>query len=123
MKNQELNLVELLKDCPKGTKLYSPIFGEVKLRSIDHAIRITTNQNAVSMFYKNGQYYDCPESECLLFPSKDQRDWNAWKEEQDKKTQENTFKVGDHAINTSNDIVVITKITDSDLGWVKMIDS
>ena len=29
--NENLNLVEILKDCPEGTKLYSPIYGDVKL--------------------------------------------------------------------------------------------
>ena len=33
--NENLNLVEILKDCPKGTKLYSPIFGEVKFEEIN----------------------------------------------------------------------------------------
>lgn len=28
--NENLNLVEILKDCPKGTKLYSTIFGKVE---------------------------------------------------------------------------------------------
>ena len=27
--NENLNLVEVLKDCPQGTKLYSPIYGDV----------------------------------------------------------------------------------------------
>ena len=26
--NENLNLVEILKDCPKGTKLYSPSYGD-----------------------------------------------------------------------------------------------
>ena len=29
--NENLNLVEILKDCPSGTKLYSPIYGDVEL--------------------------------------------------------------------------------------------
>lgn len=33
--NENLNLVEILKDCPKGTKLYSSVFGEVELDHID----------------------------------------------------------------------------------------
>lgn len=33
--NENLNLVEILKDCPKGTKLYSTIFGEVKFGGIE----------------------------------------------------------------------------------------
>ena len=34
MMNENLNLVEILKDCPEGTKLYSPVFGEVEFESI-----------------------------------------------------------------------------------------
>ena len=29
--NENLNLIEILKDCPKGIKLYSTIFGDVEL--------------------------------------------------------------------------------------------
>ena len=28
--NENLNLVEILKDCPKGTKLYSTTYGDVE---------------------------------------------------------------------------------------------
>lgn len=28
--NENVNLVEILKDCPKGTKLYSTVLGEVE---------------------------------------------------------------------------------------------
>ena len=31
--NENLNLVEILKDCPNGTKLYSTAFGDVELVS------------------------------------------------------------------------------------------
>ena len=33
--NEKLNLVEILKDCTEGTKLYSPIFGEVELMAVN----------------------------------------------------------------------------------------
>ena len=29
--NENLNLAKILKDCPKGTKLYSTIYGDVEL--------------------------------------------------------------------------------------------
>ena len=29
--NENLNLIAILKDCPKGTKLYSTVLGEVEL--------------------------------------------------------------------------------------------
>lgn len=34
----KINIAELLKDCPKGTKLYSPIFGDVYLKKLDHIL-------------------------------------------------------------------------------------
>ena len=35
MENKEINLCEILKDCLKGTKLYSSILGEVKYDRMD----------------------------------------------------------------------------------------
>ena len=29
-----MNIAEILKKCPKGTKLYSPVFGEVELEDV-----------------------------------------------------------------------------------------
>lgn len=29
-----INIAEILKDCPKGAKLYSPMCGEVELENI-----------------------------------------------------------------------------------------
>ena len=43
--NENLNLVEILKDCPKGTKLYSPAFGECVLEEVtsnkEYPIKVT----------------------------------------------------------------------------------
>lgn len=76
---QKLNLCEILKDCPEGTKLYSPLFGEVdfqRIRSDDeNAIAITKGVIDAS-FTKEGFYYADVSEECLLFPSKEQRDWS-----------------------------------------------
>ena len=33
--NENLNLVEILKDCPKGTKLYSTVHGEVEYMGLN----------------------------------------------------------------------------------------
>lgn len=124
--NEELNLITLLKDCPKGTKFYSPICGVVEFVTIggifatNYPIK-TTNNIDDFYFTKEGYYNMKGTPECLLFPSKDQRDWNVWKEQQDKKNT--ALKVGDYAIDQDNDIVVITKITDSDLGMVKAINN
>lgn len=76
---EELNIAEILKDKPKGTKLYSPIFGEVKYDSVllgDIKVLYSCTDRH---FYMNGK--SCMNGECLLFPSKEMRDWSkfAWK--------------------------------------------
>ena len=82
--NENLNLVEILKDCPKGTKLYTPIWGEVvfievrKNKNCLYPICINTNAaSSYTYLAKDGRYLiNREESECILFPSKDQRDWS-----------------------------------------------
>lgn len=79
-----MNIAEILKDAPKGTKLYSPLFGEVELQSVsqsvsDDIIEVRI-EGAVSTFYKDGRYYRSYfNGECLLFPSKDKRNWEVMK--------------------------------------------
>ena len=80
--NENLNLVEILKDCPKGTKLYSPIFGEVELDKIDiHSdppIRVLCKYGKDG-FSKDGRICPAYNGECVLFQSKEQRDWSKFK--------------------------------------------
>ena len=77
-----INLVSILKHCPKGTKLYSPIFGEVTLYSVNNKIIdvIATNNSDETThieFSRLGRLIlGYSNAECVLFPSKDQRDWN-----------------------------------------------
>lgn len=77
--NENLDLVEILKDCPKGTMLYSPMFGEVELYSIqidhDAPINIKDEFGDIWSFTKDGTY-SFYEGERLLFPSKEQRNWS-----------------------------------------------
>lgn len=87
--NENLNLVEILKDCPKGTKLYSTVFGEVEFKSIEYCeypINVFYNvKTRVLSFTKEGLFYsDGVDGECMLFPSKDQRDWSKFKPNQPK---------------------------------------
>lgn len=79
--NKTLNLCELLAGCPVGTKLWSPLFGECRF------VKISRNHNSVivdspavlgfSVFDEYGHYFDSSE-ECLLFPSRENRDWDNW---------------------------------------------
>lgn len=125
MKNQELNLVKLLKDCPKGTKFYSPIFGEVEFQCVTEnkfPIIVEGKHSIQEMFMSDGRYINLSNAECLLFPSKDQRDWNIWKQEQDKK-KVCPLKVGDHVIdNRDNTLNIITRVIDKDNVEARFID-
>jgi len=91
---ETLNLVDILKDCPKGTKLYSTIFGDVTLHSIDdtdYPIEVFT-EHGIKSFSKSGLYYADYNAECLLFPSKDCRDWSEFK------APINVLTTGDHVL-------------------------
>lgn len=76
-----MNIAEILKECPKGTKLYSPIYGELELVEVkdeqNFSIYCITKKRELDAFTRDGRIYsDYPDAECVLFPSKDQRDWN-----------------------------------------------
>ena len=78
----KLNIAEILKDKPKGTKLYSPLFGKCTFLNIyDSQIYISHHTDTVSSFYSNGTYFEFSEAEPLLFPSKEMHDWSkfTWK--------------------------------------------
>ena len=78
--NENLNLVEILKGCPKGTKLYSTIYGEVKLYSIEekhqYPIIFTKTTGYTNKVTADGRHLVDYNGECTLFPSKGQRDWS-----------------------------------------------
>ena len=72
-------IANLLKYCPKGTKLYSPIWGEVEfieVASSNNIVIKSPDDNEV-LFYCSGAYHR--NGECVLFPSKDQRDWSKFR--------------------------------------------
>ena len=85
MANKEkVNLVEILKDCPKGTKLYSVLYGAVELISVaeeeitEYPIRVyAPNDDISAKFDKYGRFFS--RGECLLFPSEENRDWSKFK--------------------------------------------
>lgn len=80
--NENLNLVEILKDCPKGTKLYSTLFGDVEFERVCKneknlfPIEVKRSEGTIAAFVKNGRFYFGYSGECILFPSRDQRDWS-----------------------------------------------
>ncbi len=79
--NENINLCELLKGH-EGKKFYTSIHGNVILMGINRAYDRPIITNHIDL-YPNGKFNE--NGECLLFPSKDQRDWNKWAEEQKPK--------------------------------------
>lgn len=92
----KLNIAEILKDKPKGTKLYSPLFGDVYLSYVKDGIINVQHHVGITKFFGDGRYYNYPESEPLLFPSKEMRDWNKF-----------AWKKGDMLVNKDRDTHVI----------------
>ena len=79
---QKLNLCKVLKDCPTGTVFYSTLHGKVNFVRIDeeeHPIIFMFTDKGVeftSRVSSEGKYLYSTIGECILFPSKDQRDWS-----------------------------------------------
>lgn len=76
----KINIAEILKDCPKGMELYSPIYGKVGLLKVDsnsvYPIMTATSIDRAGTFTSEGLLYEkYPSAECLLFPSSEMRDW------------------------------------------------
>ena len=96
--NENINLTKILKDCPKGWKFYSSVYGEVKFETIEfqrlkyryNSYMPTCNHQIVEedprpIKFTVQDIEHCVSSagehikgkgECTFFPSKDQRDWS-----------------------------------------------
>lgn len=105
--NENLDLTKILNGCPKGTKLYSPIFGEVELYRVKNVrlypIDVTLDDGSRNHFSADGRYYLAYENaECLLFPSKEQRDWSKferfWDKHRKNRFDPKTFKAFDKVL-------------------------
>ena len=75
--NENINIAEILKDAPKGTKLWSPVCGDCCFYSIDidnDTIQciIEDGSNLAIVFNSKGRYMGF-RGECLLFPSRDNK--------------------------------------------------
>lgn len=83
----KINITTILKDKPKGTKLYSTVHGKCTFKSITDEIfkinfctsKFGLTQTGECVLIKFGNMFD--GGECVVFPSKEMRDWSkfAWK--------------------------------------------
>ena len=68
-------VIDYLRNTPKGTKLYSPICGECTLMSVSNNRIIVMDHCNVCRSFDPYGLIDV-NGECLLFPSKEVRDWS-----------------------------------------------
>ena len=95
--NENINLCEILKDCPKGWKFYSSVYGDVEFIGVSYANPVPLHERDEECHWPDFERQKYPirikagiveygvsrkgrlkygVGECLLFPSKDQRDWS-----------------------------------------------
>ena len=78
--NENVDLTKILKDCPDGWEFFTPVCGEVKFSFIKEFLEypiIMRFARGTITFSKEGFYLaECEGAECLVFPSKEQRDWS-----------------------------------------------
>ena len=112
--NENIDLTKILKDCPKGWKLYCSIYGEVEFVCIDeyeeYPIKVMVKRKFIDAFSRKGFIRPQYNIKGILFPSKDQIDWSKFtapwykKEKFDPKTLKPFDKV---LVKLSNDDVWI----------------
>ena len=88
--NENLDLTKILEGCPKGTEFYHAGFGRVWFFGIDldsdYPIRLSLNNDPCDNTFltKKGTVNVQYDGECILFPSRTQRDWNKFERFWDK---------------------------------------
>ena len=92
----KINVAAILESKPQGTKLYSLTYGDCSYQGYTGDFGIECqSQNGVQLnFDEYGKY--CIEGECILFPSKEMRDWRKF-----------AWKKGDILLSKDNDVYVI----------------
>ena len=124
--NENIDLTKILKECPKGFKLYTPLCGEVefiKVREGTLPVMTLHSSGIYLSFTKEGSYFNFSNinAECLLFPSAEQRDWSKFTAPWYKKEKlvKPKFRVGDrirHKETNKDDVYVISKVYDDSYG-------
>ena len=102
------DLTNIFKHMKVGTKFYSTVYGDVTFKGFEdgtYPIIMGTEDFSLvftkyGKFYSNedGEWYSNEDGECVLFPSKTQRDWNVYEDEERCKR----FKDGDIIVDRSN---------------------
>ena len=78
--NENIDLTKILKDCPIGTEFWSDNYGKVQFlsikRSLGYPIWVKRTDEFPATYTKEGWCNINFPANCLLWPSKDCRDWS-----------------------------------------------
>lgn len=97
--NENLDLTKILEGCPQGTEFYHACYGRVWFVGIDlysnHPITLSTVNSCIAdiSVTRKGTFSIRHNGECLLFPSKEQRDWSKFERFWDKPKKVDKFDV------------------------------
>lgn len=101
----KLNIAEILKDKPEGTKLYADAFGELRIEDIctedELGITLSSKDDDELIFYNDGKYNRYGEP--IIFPSKKMRDWSKF-----------VWKKGDVLVGKNNVHIIFEKFENDD---------
>lgn len=105
----KINIITILKNKPKGTKLYSTVHGECTLETITDKIfkihfctsKFGLMQAGECILIKFGNMFD--DGECIIFPSKEMQDWSKF-----------AWNTGDILVNKDGNAYVIFEGFDDD---------
>lgn len=81
----KINIAEILKDKPKGTKLYSPIFGNLRYEDLVPDLGeftvVTSDNTSAKHSFRSDSRYNRHGEPLMLLPSKEMQDWRkfSWK--------------------------------------------
>ena len=76
--NENIDLTKILKDCPKGWKFYSDVYGEVTFwgfSDLVYPIQLNTKNHGAQLLSEKGEEI-IGDGKCILFPSEDERLWS-----------------------------------------------
>lgn len=93
---KDINIAEILKDKPLGTKLWTDMFGEVTLSDVDIVFDVfqVKHHGRETSFNKDGSI--CKEGTLCIYPSKSMRDWSKF-----------SWKKGDVLVNKDESVHII----------------
>ena len=74
--NEKIDLTKILKDCPKGEKFYSPLFGDIEFNKIDKKANMVVVGEDWELNSDGTITLEDKSPEIILYPSREQRDWS-----------------------------------------------